>query len=137
VKAATATKLRFGLVGVANTLLDLGVYTVLMLVGVPMVVANFISTSAGMALSFTLNRNFTFRAKAGDTRTQLILFFAVTATGLWIVQPLMITLLSGFFDGLPAVLAVAGPKLAGLAFNLVWNFTWYSKLVFRQKQQPS
>jgi putative flippase GtrA len=134
VKAVTAERLRFGLVGIANTLVDLVIYTVLVSVGLPIVVANLISTSAGMALSFTLNRNFTFRAKGGNARTQAILFFAVTATGLWIVQPLMILLFNQVFTGLTGMLAIAVPKIAGLMFNLVWNYTLYSKLVFRQKE---
>jgi putative flippase GtrA len=132
-KAVTAERLRFGIVGVANTLVDVVVYTVLVAVGLPILVANLISTSAGMALSFTLNRSFTFRAKAGNARTQAMLFFAVTATGLWVVQPLMIMLFSGMFTGLTGMPAIVAPKLAGLAFNLVWNYTLYSKLVFRQK----
>jgi putative flippase GtrA len=86
-----------------------------------------------MALSFTLNRNFTFRAKGGNARTQAVLFFAVTATGLWVIQPLMILLFQGMFTGLTGTLAIAAPKIVGLMFNLVWNYTLYSKLVFRQK----
>lgn len=133
-KAATVTRLRFGLVGIGNTLLDLVGYTLLVLAGVPMLVANLISTSAGMALSFTLNRNFAFRATSGDARTQAILFFAVTATGLWAVQPLVILLFSGMFTGLSGALAIASPKVASLMVGLVWNYTLYSKLVFRQKE---
>ena len=43
-----------------------------------------------MLLSFGLNRNFTFRAKDGDVRRQALLFFAVTAFGLWVVQGVII-----------------------------------------------
>lgn len=133
-KAETATRLRFGLVGIGNTLVDLIGYTVLMTVGLPMVVANLISTSAGMVLSFTLNRNFTFRAKAGDARLQLVLFFVVTASGLWVMQPVVIALCGGLFSGLGGTLAVVAPKLVALAIGLVWNYVLYSKLVFRTKR---
>jgi putative flippase GtrA len=134
VKAETATRLRFGLVGVGNTLVDLIGYTVLVTAGMPMVVANLISTSAGMVLSFTLNRNFTFRAKSGDARLQLLLFFLVTATGLWVMQPVVIALCTGMFSGLGGTPAVVAPKLVALAVGLVWNYILYSKLVFRTKR---
>ncbi|MEV4316591.1 GtrA family protein [Actinocrispum sp. NPDC049592] len=132
-KVISAEQLRFGIVGVANTAVDLITYTVLRQAGLNIILANLISTSAGMALSFTLNRNFTFRAKAGNAKTQAVLFFLVTATGLWLVQPLMISLFSGMFTGLTGTLAIAAPKLAGLGFNLVWNYTLYSKVVFRHR----
>jgi putative flippase GtrA len=133
VRTATAIRLRFGLVGVANTLVDLVAYTVLVAAGLPFYPANLISTSAGMALSFTLNRTFTFRAAGGDLRTQAVLFVLVTAAGLWLVQPLVITLCAGPFRGLSGVAAIVGPKLAGLAVGLVWNYTLYHRFVFRHR----
>ncbi|XVV05142.1 GtrA family protein [Actinosynnema sp. CA-248983] len=131
-----ATKVRFGLVGIANTLVDLVAYTLLTLAGLPMFAANLLSTSAGMACSFTLNRSFTFRATArtGDVKSQAALFLLVTAFGLWVVQPIVISLVTGAFEGTHPVVAVVGPKLSALVFNLVWNYTLYSRLVFRPKE---
>ncbi|RKT52999.1 GtrA family protein [Saccharothrix australiensis] len=133
-RPALATKVRFGLVGVANTLVDVVSYTLLSLAGLPMFVANLLSTTAGMACSFTLNRSFTFRARTGDVRTQVVLFVLVTAFGLWVVQPILISLTSGAFAGTHELVALVGPKLAALVFNLVWNYTLYNRLVFRQKE---
>ncbi|GAA3043884.1 GtrA family protein [Actinokineospora globicatena] len=133
-RAGLATKLRFGLVGIVNTLIDLVGYTLLTLAGAPLLVANTVSTSAGMLCSFTLNRSFTFRATSGDARAQALLFFLVTAFGLWVVQPIVITLVSGPFDGAPALVATAGPKLVALVFGLAWNYVLYSRVVFRSKE---
>ncbi|WP_026425270.1 GtrA family protein [Actinokineospora inagensis] len=133
-KAELATKIRFGLVGIANTLIDLVGYTLLTLAGLPLLVANTLSTSAGMVCSFTLNRSFTFRATAGNTRTQAILFFLVTAFGLWVVQPVVIALVSGAFDGANHIVATVGPKLVAVAFGLAWNYVLYSRVVFRAKE---
>ncbi len=127
-KTISATQLRFGLVGVANTLLDAIGFAVLATAGVPLFVANFLSTTAGMLLSFTLNRNFTFRAKGGDVRRQVILFFAVTAFGLWVVQALIIFAVTAAFPGVHLLI----PKFAGIAVGLVWNYLLYDKVVFRQ-----
>jgi putative flippase GtrA len=124
----SGTQLRFAIVGVANTAVDAIGYALLYsVVGVPLFAANFASTSAGMLLSFTLNRNFTFRAKDGDVRRQALLFFAVTAFGLWVVQALVIF---GVTKALPGV-NVFVPKFAGIAVGLVWNYVLYHKVVFR------
>ncbi|WP_410567825.1 GtrA family protein [Amycolatopsis sp. cmx-4-61] len=128
-KLISATQLRFGLVGVANTLVDALGYALLVTLGVPLFVANFISTSTGMLLSFTLNRNFTFRAKDGDVRRQALLFFAVTAFGLWVVQAAIIFAVTSAFPGVHVLV----PKFAGIAVGLVWNYVLYNKVVFRQR----
>ncbi|WP_434449982.1 GtrA family protein [Lentzea sp. E54] len=129
--AGEATWFRFGLVGVLNTITDLAGYTLLALAGVPSFAANLASTSAGMALSFTLNRSFTFRARPGSVRTQAVLFVLLTSFGLWVLQPVVIGLTTGAFDGLGPVPAVAGPKLAGLSAGVLWNYTAYTWVVFR------
>ncbi|MFE9751293.1 GtrA family protein [Saccharothrix saharensis] len=130
-KPATATRLRFGVVGVVNTSADLVGYVSLVLAGTPTFPANLISTSAGMAVSFALNRSFTFRARSGPLRAQVTLFFLCTASGLWVVQPLAITATEDLFGGSTALTAVTGPKLVGLALGLVWNYVLYSRVVFR------
>lgn len=128
-KLVTGTQARFAIVGVANTAVDALGYTLLVTLGVPLFVANFISTTAGMLLSFTLNRNFTFRAKDGDLRRQAVLFFTVTAFGLWVVQALVILGVTKLFPAWPVLL----PKLAGIAVGLVWNYVLYHKVVFRNR----
>lgn len=128
-KYISPTQLRFGIVGVANTAIDALGYALLVSLGVPIFVANFISTSAGMLLSFSLNRNFTFKAKDGDIRRQALLFFGVTAFGLWVVQALVILAVTRVFPGLPVLV----PKFAGIAVGLVWNYVLYHKVVFRHR----
>jgi putative flippase GtrA len=127
-KLLSAQQLRFGLVGIGNTLVDLVGYTV---------IANLISTTMGMALSFTLNRSFTFRAAGGGAVRQIVLFVLVTGIGLWVIQPLVIMLTRDLFAGLPETLAIAAPKLAGICVALVWNYVLYSRLVFRPVEEPA
>jgi len=130
VKPINATQVRFAVVGVLNTAVDAVGYALLATFGVPMFVANFISTTAGMLLSFTLNRNFTFRAKDGDIRRQAILFFAITAFGLWVVQAAVIFAVTKLFPGVHLLV----PKLGAIAVGMVWNYVMYKKVVFRQGQ---
>jgi putative flippase GtrA len=118
---------RFGLVGIVNTVVDLVLYVVLV-AHLPVVAANFVSTSCGMATSFVLNRGFTFQSE-GSVKRQLALFVLVTGTGLWVLQPFVISAASG--------LGVFGAKLAGMAVGLVWNFSLYRWVVFRVASSPA
>lgn len=126
--------LRFGLVGVANTAIDLGLYFLLQLNGTPLLIANLISTSAGLAFSFVANRLFTFSARpSGRAGRQLVLFVVCTGIGLWLIQPLVLVgmgaLLAGF--GQLGDLRILLGKLAAIAFGMVWNWSVYSRIVFR------
>jgi putative flippase GtrA len=129
VKLLSGTQLRFAVVGVANTLVDALGYALLVTLGVPLFAANFASTTTGMLLSFTLNRNFTFKAKDGNVRRQALLFFAVTAFGLWVVQAAIIFAVTAAFPGVHLLV----PKFAGIAVGLVWNYVLYNKVVFRTR----
>jgi putative flippase GtrA len=85
---------------------------------VPIFVANFVSTTAGLLLSFTLNRNFTFRLRTGEVRNQAFWFFAVTGFVLWAMQPIAITLINSLFPGINVLI----PKSAGIAVGFDMEF---------------
>jgi putative flippase GtrA len=132
-KFITPTQLRFGLFGVCNTAVDLLGYAALVSLGLPFLVASFISTTAGLLLSFTLNRNFTFRSRNGDVRSQALWFLAVTGFGLWFMQPVVIMLVNSAFPGINVLI----PKVAGIAIGLVWNYLLYNKVVFRPEREAT
>ncbi|MFF2621519.1 GtrA family protein [Oerskovia jenensis] len=124
---------RFASVGVVNTLVDFVIYVVLFAVGVPVVVANAISTTAGMAVSFVGNRRFVF-GRTDDRRREILLFVVVCGLGIWVIQPVMILLvgeaLSRTLD-LPDVVVGATAKGVAILVAAVWNYFLYSRLVFR------
>jgi len=128
-------KTRFGLVGIANTLLDFVLYGALVSLGLGFLVANFISTSAGMVLSFFLNRSFVFEARSGRTTKQVILFLLVTLFALWVLHPIIIYFMQApsyaIFWWLPDFLLNLVPKGFAILVSLMWNYLWYSRLVFR------
>ncbi|MBP2340120.1 putative flippase GtrA [Saccharothrix coeruleofusca] len=128
--------IRFCLVGGVNTLIDLVGYMALTGLGVNLFVANFASTTAGMSFSFVANKYFTFGGGApGGAAKQGALFFAFTAFGLWVIQPLVIVAATAAANGLgwplTGLLAWA-PKLAAIGVGLVWNYAAYSRVVFRR-----
>lgn len=128
---------RFAVVGVVNTALDLLVYLELLRLGLPIPLANLISTSTGMTFSYLANRHFTFRS-TGQHRLpavqQALLFLLVTGLGLWVLQPVVIVAVTAWMDG--ASFGAEGlrtlvPKLCGIAVGIVWNYGLYSRVVFR------
>ena len=132
-------KVRFGAIGILNTAVDFGLYSVLSYFGgLPLIIANFISTSAGFLVSFFLNRKFTFDSKSERKLHEFFRFLATTLVGLWIIQPLIIyyckTLFTLFhFSGIWVVVL---PKAVAILVGLVWNYLWYSRYVFVPKQPP-
>jgi putative flippase GtrA len=75
VKAAA----RFGLVGIANTLVSLAVIAVMLHLGAGDYVANAVSYAIGFCLSFVLNRAFTFRVRGRVAAHEVHRFLAVFA----------------------------------------------------------
>jgi putative flippase GtrA len=117
---------RFALVGVANTAVDLGLFTLLHgQLGI--VVANLVSTSAGMTLSFLANSRFTFRT-GRPTRSQALRFVACTATTLWLLQPAVILLVHHEGSSVPAA------KGAALVVSVATNFLLYRSVVWNERR---
>lgn len=132
-------KVRFGLVGVVNTLVDFAILFLLAkLFGVPTVVANVISTSCAVVVSYTLNKKAVFGNTDRTNHRQVIQFVIVTLSGLWILQSAVIL-------GITTSLASAGhsdlvlfvAKLIATAVSLVWNYMWYSRVVFRKHHEKT
>ena len=119
-------------VGVLNTLVDVAIFACLSHFGIALILANTISTSCGMALSFTLNRNFTFGAKGESRKRQIILFLVVTLTSQWLIQPVVILIgsyLMSYLQNSNGLYLVAA-KLVAISASLVWNYYFYNKYVF-------
>jgi len=127
-----AEKLRFAIVGGANTAIDFGILFALVFLGVDKLVANFFSTGIAFIFSFYVNRSFTFKSTGGNTKKQFGLFLIITLFGLWVIQPAIIAfvawLLASSNLSKPIIL-LAGKLLATVA-TLIWNYVLYSKFVF-------
>lgn len=139
---------KFGLVGVLNTALDFSLFSVFRLLGVPLIVANLLSTTAGMAFSFFANRTFVFSGDSGSWKRQALLFFPGTAFAMYGLQTLTIVFLVRVFprpldaaEWLAATLGVRSAsglllaranaaKLAATAVSLTWNYCFYRWAVF-------
>ncbi|NTW40892.1 MAG: GtrA family protein [Cellulomonadaceae bacterium] len=129
---------RFASVGVVNTLVDLGLYVLLRTLGVPLLLANTVSTSAGMAVSFLGNRRFVFGA-TDNRRREITLFVIVCGLGIWVVQPAVIAGVTRLAElaGLDGGFLVdTAAKVVAILVAAVWNFVLYRRVVFRGGRPP-
>ena len=117
---------RFAAVGVANTAIDVVLFWVL---NAPLgiVLANFVSTSAGMTFSFLVNGRHTFGA-ARVTLRQAVYFLASNGATMWVLQPVLI---HATHDLVAVPLMIA--KVVALGGSVVANFLLYRYVVWPER----
>ncbi|WP_170286027.1 GtrA family protein [Nocardioides rubriscoriae] len=108
--------------GVVNTLLDLGLF-LLLHDALGIVLANFVSTSAGMSFSFVVNGLVTFKAGRLTLR-HAALFLTTTGVVMWVLQPVFIHLFLQVVDQLLVV------KVLSIGVSFVANFAAYRYVVW-------
>lgn len=129
-----AQKIRFGIVGVANTALDFAILFLLVALGLDKIPANYISTGISFIFSFFVNKSFTFKSKGGNVKKQFAYFIIITIIGLWVIQPLVITGVSLLLanTGWASGVILFAAKIIATVASLVWNYIFYSRLVFKR-----
>jgi putative flippase GtrA len=129
-----AEKIRFGLVGVLNTATDFVLLNILAVaVGLPVVLANTISSGLCMMMSFRLNKKWTFRAAGKNYFREVVLFFVFTIIGVWVIgNGLMAWLVPIMPTDWSEIIRVSLPKVVATVASLIWNFVTYKYIVFRK-----
>jgi putative flippase GtrA len=115
---------KFGIVGVSNTLLTLAIYTLLLKVfGVWYLAASAIGFIAGTVNSFLLNRRWTFRGHVGDAYTP-VRWTVVQCAGLGINEGLLFVFAheARVEKLLAQVLATAIVTVSTFSANRAWTF---------------
>lgn len=138
---------RFGMVGILNTLIDFAIFNALSgkRIRLGKLKANTISTTVAMTCSFLLNRNYVFSGH-GNPVTEALLFFVITAFGLYILQNGVIYLFTKSWSWPGRITSRVvdllhipfdsewvlknSAKVIGTVVSLTWNYLLYSKVVF-------
>jgi putative flippase GtrA len=130
-----AEKIRFGIVGIANTALDFVILFLLVALGLDKIPANYVSTGVAFIFSFFVNKSFTFKSKGGNVKKQFLYFIVITIIGLWVIQPLIITGLSGLLEntGWASGIILFIAKIIATVTSLIWNYIFYSQIVFKKE----
>jgi putative flippase GtrA len=144
-------KVRFLITGCFNTGFDfILLNTLVFVVGAYPLVANTISVTIGITISYILNHKFVFKSDGRLSIKKYLVFFAVTGFSSLVIQnsiiygfqlageaqwgysiPIVAFVMDN--DALRLNIAKATAVLAGM----VWNFTLYKFVIFRKKQSGS
>lgn len=108
--------IKFGSVGVLNTLIDLGILNLLVYLGVGAVVANSFSFALAAINSFFWNKFWTFRDREGSWKKQIIPFILVALVGLGLSD----LIIYYFHEQLGYNLNLV--KIASVVVVFWWNF---------------
>lgn len=82
----------FGMVGVFNTLLNITLFNVLVIAGVDIGIANFISICVSIAIAFILSNHIVFSDRKGQdqTRSKFFKFIVVNIFTLFVVHQIVL-----------------------------------------------
>ena len=106
----------------------------LTMVGLDKFVANVISSTLAFVFSFFANKKYTFQTTGTNVRREMILFVIVTLFGLWVLQNLVIWLVTPLATTLflNDSYALIASKLLATVVSMTWNYVLYSKVVFKK-----
>lgn len=125
---------RFGAVGVLNTVVDLSLFALLSSVlALPLLPANTLAYSAGIANSFVWNRRWTFAHRPRQGIGRQFARFAVVSVSALVLNDLLVVSLAPWLGALlgDRGLGLAAAKLGATGASLIWNFTLNNRWTFR------
>jgi putative flippase GtrA len=127
-----AEKIRFAIVGSANTAIDFSILFILVLFGVDKFLGNFISTSIALSFSFFANKKFTFKTVGKSGYLNILKFLLITIFGLWVIQPLIIFSIENIMvpTHIDKFIVLFIGKFLATIVTLIWNYLLYRKFVF-------
>ncbi|MCP1426612.1 GtrA family protein [Paenibacillus polymyxa] len=122
------TLFKFGIVGVANTAVDTVVFALLAVVGVPVLIAQVISYSCGVANSYWLNGRWTFRdaARGSGDRAKRIRFLITNLIVLALSALILMTLQDML--GWSLVMSKILATLMGMVLNYMASRYWVFRI---------
>lgn len=129
--------LKFGVVGVANTLITLAVFNLLSVVlGFPAVLGNAVGWAAGFANSFVWNRRWTFADRTGVTASRSLVRFALASLAALLASSGIILALQRVVAGVPLdvpdALVLNGIEALAIVVSLGVNYTLATLWAFRE-----
>lgn len=133
--------LKFGIIGLVNTLIDFGLFNLLVTLtgihnGWQVGLLNVIAVITAMTNSFLLNRQWTFYDRDRNTGHSLLRFAVVSSIGI-LINSLVVAGVALFASSLPVSIYIIlnVGKIIGALFSSTWNFIAYRNWVFPTMKQ--
>lgn len=104
------------------------------MLGLPVITANVISSTLAFCFSFFANKKYTFKTTDTNIKREIGLFIVVTLFGLWVLQTIVIRVVSSMLSNthLPDSIILLIAKLLATVVSLTWNYILYSRVVFKK-----
>jgi putative flippase GtrA len=149
----TVKLVRFVAAGIVNTIIDVTILNTLVFFGhFPELVANLISASTSICVSYFLNHRVVFRSPEPYSLNRFVRFFALTGFGILAIQSFVIYVVTHLMSGHRAlatkitshipivhlsvkVFDLNLAKFAAIAIAMCWNFAIYHLVVFRKQTE--
>ena len=143
---------RFLVVGCFNTAFDICLLiAILKVLDWPPLVANSLSVSIAVTVSYFLNHRVVFRDAGGYSLKKYLRFFLVTGLGVILIQDIVIYFVTDKFWVISKTSTVMlfrhatsartiellGAKLTAVLVGLTWNYLLYKYIVFRGHETPN
>ncbi|KEK24434.1 GtrA family protein [Bacillus gaemokensis] len=127
--------LKFLAVGSLNTGIDIMIFTLLVMVGVPLLPAQWISYSCGIVNSYLLNRQWTFQQKRKQVEKEPIKFVCVNLLSLVLVS----LILNGMHELWEQSLTVSKvtATLIGSLINFIGSRYWVFRISHNKEVKPN
>lgn len=124
----------FGLISIATTALDFGLFNLLVTAdAIPVVVANTVGYSSGIVASYVLNKKMTFGGGGRDNRThEFGLFVVINLFGLALNNG-AVGMAHSLYSG--SALVLNGAKLAAGAVTWVLKFIAFERWVYPAREE--
>lgn len=131
---------KFGIIGVSGTIIDLGILNVLMFMsghasGVWFPVFKGLSTSIAIMNSYFWNRNWTFKSQNDAKVMEFGKFFVTSIIGLGInvgAASFVVNVIKPLGDISPQLWANVG-AISAISVSMIWNFLCYKFVVFNNE----
>lgn len=115
--------IKFGLVGVLNTVITIIVFNILRVFGINMVVANSIGYICGMVNSYFWNNRWVFKSNSKDLKT-VLKFIVVNLITMFINNLILILLVQniGINEFIAQIIALVLITVINFIGNKLWTF---------------
>jgi putative flippase GtrA len=125
--------IRFSIVGLSNTIIDLGFFNLLLSLGVDTYLSASISFLIAATNSYVLNRYWTFNDRqTTHLAAQYTRFMVVSGLGLLLNNLIIFLLTTAFRDANQWYLVNAG-KLLAIGLVVLWNYFGSRYFVFKKQ----
>jgi len=122
----------FALAGFSGFIIDAGLTEALASLGVSPYVGRVFAVTVAIAVTYTINRNLTWRERRAPVPGRRTRYVAVSLVSI-IANYLTFAAALAAISGLRPVIAVA----AGTGIGMILNFVGYSRLVFRDSEDQA